>query len=223
MLVGGTRIRTTAAALGPALRQWAPGTTEERFFEVLVSVSEELARARAWDHIELPSRERFRRALERVGCEEEQLAEAAVHLSRAHMRLIADATTVPAGHHALLEELRPRYRLGLVSNFDDTATAYDILLRHGLADYLDTIVVSEALGLRKPHPALIRAGLSGLGLGAEEVLFVGDTLTEDIAGARAAGVAAAWIDAKGRGVPDGGPAPRYVLRSLLDLRDVLAE
>jgi HAD superfamily hydrolase (TIGR01549 family) len=221
MVVGETRLRTTVVALEPLLCQWTPGVTPERFFDTLVSVSEELARARAWDHIELPSRERFRRALERVGCEEEQLAEAAVHLSRAHMRLVADATTVPAGHHALLEELRPKYRLGLVSNFDDTATAYDILLRHRLAGFLDPIIVSEALGLRKPHPALIRAGLTGLGLGPDEVLFVGDTFNEDIAGAHAAGVDAAWIDAKGRGVPDDGPRPRYVLRTLLDLRDVL--
>jgi putative hydrolase of the HAD superfamily len=222
MVVGGTRLRTTVAVLGPLLRQWVPGTTEERFFEALVSVNEELARARTWDHIELPSRERFRRALERVGCEEEQLPEAAVHFSRAHMQLVAEATTVPPGHHALLEELRPHYRLGLVSNFDDTATAYDILLRHRLAGYLDPIIVSEALGLRKPHPALVRAGLAGLGLGAEEVLFVGDTFSEDIAGAHAAGVAAAWIDAKGRGVPDDGPQPRHVLRTLLELRGILA-
>jgi HAD superfamily hydrolase (TIGR01549 family) len=222
MAVGGSLLRTTVAALAPTLRQWVPGASAEQFFEALVAVSEELARARAWDHIELPSRERFRRALERVGCEEEQLPEAAVHLSRGHMRLVADATTVPAGHHALLEELRPHYKLGLVSNFDDTATAYDILLRHGLAGYLDTVVVSEALGLRKPHPALIRAGLVGLGLGPEEVLFVGDTFSEDIAGARAAGVAAVWIDGKALGVPDGAPPPAYVVRTLLELRAVLA-
>src|SRR6266850_1986690 len=178
---------------------WVPDVTLGDFWQALLTVSDEMARVRAYDHVELPSRERFRRALERVGCDEARQAEAAVHLSRAHMALIATATILPDEHRALLEALRPRYRLGLVSNFDDTATAYEILRRHGLLAYLDGVVVSEALGLRKPHPALVRAGLSDLGLGADEVLFVGDTFAEDVLGARAAGVDAAWIDAQCRG------------------------
>src|SRR5205814_1618940 len=132
----------------------------------------------------LPSRERFRRALERVGCDDTRLAEAAVHLSRAHMALIATATILPDEHRALLEALRPRYRLGLVSNFDDTATAYEILRRHGLLAYLDSVVVSETLGRGKPHPALVRAGLVDLGLGPDGVRFVGDAVAR---GAAAAG------------------------------------
>jgi HAD superfamily hydrolase (TIGR01509 family) len=137
------------------------------------------------------------------------------------MGLVATATVLPDEHRALLEALRPRYRLGVVSNFDDTATAYEILRRHGLLAYLDGVVVSEALGLRKPHPALVRAGLSDLGLGADQVLFVGDTFAEDILGARAAGVDGAWIDAQGRGVPETAAPPRFRLRSLCELAPLL--
>ena len=54
-----------------------------------------------------------------------------------------------------------------------------------------------------------------------EVLVVGDTFAEDVAGARAAGLDAAWIDAHGRGVPDGEPAPRWVVRALPELAAVL--
>ena len=219
--VGRERLRSTVAALGDLLREWVPGPAPAEFLQALLSVSEEMARARAYDHIELPSRERFRRALERVGCDDAVLAEAAVHLSRAHMALVADATLLPPAHAALLATLRPRYRLGVVSNFDDTATAYDILLRHGIAPYLDTVVVSEALGLRKPHPALVRVAQRGLGLDASEVLLVGDTFAEDVAGARAAGVDAAWLDVAGRGVPAGETPPRYVLRALPELAAIL--
>src|SRR5712691_10314260 len=102
-----------------------------------------MARVRACDHVELPSRERFLRALVRLGCDEARLGEAAVRLSRAHMACIVDATVLPPAHAALVAALRPRYRLGLVSNFDDTGTAHDILWRHGITPYLDTIVVSE--------------------------------------------------------------------------------
>src|SRR5439155_194172 len=151
------------------------------------------------------------------GCAPGVLAEAAVDLSRAHMALIAAATVLPPAHAELLAALRPRYRLGLVSNFDDTGAAYDILGRHGIARSLDTVVISEGVGLRKPHPAVARAGLRGLGLAAGEVLLVGDTWGEDVAGARAAGLEAAWIDAAGHGVAQGADPPRSVLRALPEL------
>src|SRR5262249_22549928 len=206
--------RTTLGGLGPTLAAWVPDVPLAAFAEALRAVSAELARARTRDHAELPSRERFRRALALVRCADEVLAEAAVDLSRAHMALIAGATGLRRGHGELLAALRPRYRLGVVSNFDDSSTACDILTRHGIAPHLDTIVISEALGLRKPHPAVARTGLRGLGLGAEDVLLVGDTYGEDVVGARAAGLDAAWIDVQGGGVPEGGAPPRYVLRAL---------
>ena len=221
LATGTQRWRTTVAALGPLLAEWLPGGTPEAFWQALLSVSDEMARARAYDHVELPSRERFRRALERMGCDDDRQAEAAVHLSRAHMALIAAATVFPPAHAALVEDLRGRYRLGVVSNFDDTATAYDILLRHGIAPALDVVVVSEAIGLRKPHPAIVRAGVRGLGLAPAEVLFVGDTFAEDVAGAHAAGVDAVWIAGSGRVVPDGPITPRHVVRTLPELRAIL--
>ena len=221
MVVGGRQVRTSVAGLAPALARWAPDTTPELFLEALIRVSDEMARARTSDHVELPARERFRRALERVGCADSALAEAAIHLSRAHMAVIAAATSLPEGHLALLGKLRARYRLGLVSNFDDTATAYEILLRHGLLGLLDTVVVSEGLGLRKPHPAPVRVGVAGLGLEAGEVLFVGDSFAEDVGGACNAGVDAAWIDTDGHGVPEGAEPPRYRLRAFAELGSVL--
>ena len=217
LTVGRERVRSTVAALGPLLAEWVPDVAVADFWQALLAVSDEMARARAYDHVELPSRERFRRALERVGCDDGCQAEAAVHLSRAHMARIVDVTVFPPAHAALLASLRTRHRLGLVSNFDDTGAAYEILLRHGIGPYLDTVIVSEALGLRKPHPALVRAGVRGLGLDAREVVMVGDTWTEDVVGARAAGVDAVWIDAHGRGAPDGEPAPRHVVRALPEL------
>jgi FMN phosphatase YigB (HAD superfamily) len=220
--VDGATMRSTVGALGTLLAELVPDTSPAEFFRALLAVSDEMARARAYDHVELPSRERFRRALERVGCDDAVLPGAAVHLSRAHMACIANATVLPPAHAALLAALRPRFRIGLVSNFDDTATGYDILWRHGIAPSLDAVVVSEAVGLRKPHPVLVQAGLRGLGLAAEEVLFVGDTFREDVVGAQAAGVDVAWIDAHGHGVPDGATPPTYVVRALPDVAPILA-
>ena len=221
LALDGQRLRTTVGGLEHLLAEWVPGVPLATFARALFTVSEEMARARAYDHVELPSRERFRRALERVGCDDDRLAEGAVSLSRAHLELIATATAFPAAHAALLASLIGRYRLGVVSNFDDTAAAYGILLRHRIAGALDTIVISEALGLRKPHPALVRVGVRGLGLEPAEVLFVGDTFAEDVAAASAAGVDAAWIAGPAADVPPGAPPPRFVIRTLPEIAGIL--
>jgi len=219
--VGGRRVHTTVAALGPRLAEWVPGVGLEEFWQVLVTVSEEMARARCDDHVELPSRERFRRTLERLGCDDTVLLEAAADLSRRHMSRIVTATLLPPEHTAVLAAVRARGRVGLVSNFDDTATAFVILERHGVLSQLDTVVVSEAIGLRKPHPAVLRTGLRGLELSASEVLFVGDSFADDVGAAVAAGVDVAWIDATASGVPAGAPAPTYMLRQLSDVLRLL--
>lgn len=219
--IDGKRMRTTVGALGALLAEWVPDATPDAFWHALLSVSDEMARARAYDLVELPSRERFRRALERVGCDDACLPEAALHLSRAHLGVIAEATVLPPAHATLLATLGARFPLAVVSNFDDTATGYDILVRHGIAPHVQTIVISEALGLRKPHPAVVRAGYRGLGVAPEEALMVGDTFAEDIVGARAAGVDAAWIDTAGRGVPATAEPPRFVIQTLPELAAIL--
>jgi FMN phosphatase YigB (HAD superfamily) len=223
MSTGGRTVQTTLAAIAPLAETWVPHVPVGEIFQALMTVSEEMARARGYDHVELPSRERFRRALERVGCEDDVLVEAAMQLSRAHMREIARVTEFPPSHRAVLEGLRPRFRTALVSNFDDTSAAYDILARHGILPYLDAVVVSEAVGLRKPHPALVRAALQSLDLPREAALFVGDNLVEDGGAARAAGVDLAWIDRAGTGVPADVPPPRWTLRAFPELAGVLED
>ncbi len=217
LVVGDRRVRTTVAGLGPLLGEWAPDVTLREFAEALRTVSGEMARVRTRDHVELPSRERFRRALSAVGVDGGRGAEAAVQLSRAHLAGIAETTVLPPAHRALLDAARARCRVALVSNFDDTSTAYEILRRHAVLDAFDTIVVSEAIGLRKPHPAVVRTALAGLGVPADRALFVGDTFGEDVLGAHAAGVDAAWIDARGSGPPPEHQPPRHVIRTLPEL------
>jgi putative hydrolase of the HAD superfamily len=219
--VDGKRIRTTVAALSPLLAEWVPGVTTAEFLQAIFAVTDEMARARVHDLVELPSRERFRRALARVGCDEAHLAEAAVHMSRSHMRGIAAATVFPPAHAALLRTLAARFRLAVVSNFDDSTTACDILTRHGIAPQVNTTVISEGLGLRKPHPAVVRTACRGLEVAPEEALMVGDTFAEDVAGAHAAGVDAVWLDATGKGIPGGATPPRFVVRELPELAAIL--
>jgi FMN phosphatase YigB (HAD superfamily) len=91
--------------------------------------------------------------------------------------------------------------VAVVSNFDDTASAYAILARHGLLERVDAVVISEAVGRRKPHPLPIVAALRSLDVAASDAVFIGDGATADVGAARAAGVTAVLIAPGGNEPP----------------------
>jgi putative hydrolase of the HAD superfamily len=72
----------------------------------------------------------------------------------------------------------------------------------------------------KPHPSIFRSALGLVGAAAAESLMVGDSLLQDVQGARGAGMRAALVCRPGRDArpPDGVP----VLRSLTELPPLLA-
>jgi FMN phosphatase YigB (HAD superfamily) len=219
--IGATSVRTTLGSLGDLLAAYAPGVTPETFWHTLAGVSEEMNQRRQREHVEEPSRERFRRALARVGCDAEACRDGGAALARAHHRALAAVTVLPRSHAALLDELRPRHRLAVVSNFDDTGAVFEILHRHGVLGKVDAVVVSESLGLRKPHPLTVHTALRMLDVRADAALLVGDTFAEDVAAAHAAGIDAAWLDRHARGAPPGATPPRFVLGGLSELPGVL--
>jgi 2-haloacid dehalogenase len=88
----------------------------------------------------------------------------------------------------------------VLSNID-RAELEAVLGYHGLS--FAAVVTSEDVGAYKPAPQMFRRGLEMLGMRAEEVVDIGDSLTADIAGARAAGIATIWVNRRGRPAPDG--------------------
>src|SRR5207247_9799269 len=107
----------------------------------------------------------------------------------------------------LLRRPAERYRLAVVSNFDYTPTALDILERAGVTDLFGTIVVSDEVGWRKPRRDIFDAALSRRGVRAEESLFVGDRADMDVVGAPQIGLAAAGINRDRETLPAGGARP----------------
>lgn len=95
----------------------------------------------------------------------------------------------------VLDELRRNgLKIGLVSN---GAREIDEFVRHhGLT--VDAAVGSRTHGKVKPDPSIFLAALERLGVAAEETIMVGDTLEDDIEGARAVGIRAMLIDREGQ-------------------------
>jgi HAD superfamily hydrolase (TIGR01549 family) len=94
-----------------------------------------------------------------------------------------------------IAELR-RHGLGiaLVSN---TGRDLDEFVRHHRLD-VDAAVGSRAHGRTKPHESIFRAALERLGVAAEEAAMVGDSIQDDLEGARALGITAFLVDRERR-------------------------
>jgi putative hydrolase of the HAD superfamily len=101
-----------------------------------------------------------------------------------------------------LEQLRLRFQLAVVSNFDGRLR---FILQHlGISNYFSYIFISSELGADKPDPEIFRRALKIMYLNADEVLHVGDDLERDWKAAKAAGLLVFRLD-----------RPRNSLRDLL--------
>ena len=82
-------------------------------------------------------------------------------------------------------------RLVVASNWD--VSLHEVLERTGLRERLDGVATSAEVGSAKPAGELFAAALELAGVAAAEAVHVGDSLEEDVAGARAAGIEAVWL------------------------------
>ena len=102
----------------------------------------------------------------------------------------------------VLEQLRPRFQLAVVSNFDGRLR---FILQHlGISKYFSYIFISSELGADKPDPEIFRRALKVMGLNPNEVLHVGDDPERDWKAAAGAGLLVFRLD-----------RPRNSLRDLL--------
>jgi putative hydrolase of the HAD superfamily len=105
-----------------------------------------------------------------------------------------------AGARETLAALRRAgLRTGVVSNADGRAER--LLVEAGLADEIQVIVDSHYEGVEKPDPEIFRRALVRIGADAGAAVYVGDIVSIDVAGSRAAGLRPILMDATG-GYPD---------------------
>jgi putative hydrolase of the HAD superfamily len=141
----------------------------------------------------------------------------------AEHRAWAPARQLGATTHALLDALRARgIKLGLVSNaFDPGWLLHRDLDEMGVGERLDFAVFSSEVGKRKPHPDIFRRALDALKVPAEQAVFVGDRLFEDVRGAGEIGmttVQALWFRADEH--PD-GREPDFQAFTQMDVLNVI--
>ncbi|HEX7197701.1 MAG TPA: HAD family hydrolase [Candidatus Limnocylindria bacterium] len=185
-------------ATHPALAGSDPNRVADRFLEIVEethalwmngSLSVDGLRA-----------ERIRRLVAESGADLD--VDEAAHLASAYRDAYLAARRPVAGAAELLAEVRRRgARVVAVTN--NLVTEQEDKLRHtGLRHLFDELVISEAAGISKPDPAIFSMAVSAAGVPASESVMLGDSWENDVMGAIGAGIAAAWLDRAGRGVPD---------------------
>lgn len=127
-----------------------------------------------------------------------------------------DNMTLPEDAVLVLETLRPRFKLGLITNGPAHIQRRKIE-RFGLAERMDVLVVSGEFGAAKPDPAIFAHALAQLDVAPVEALFVGDSLDHDLDGATAAGMPFVWFNRHNAPPRDDLPAPVTTIQRLDEL------
>jgi putative hydrolase of the HAD superfamily len=122
---------------------------------------------------------------------------------------------VPASLAALAAR---NIRIGLISN---SHRCLDVFRSHFELDGLIDIAVSSSQhGFMKPHPSIFQAALTLAGVSAADAVMVGDSLTQDIDGARRVGMRAVLVRRTATDEST-GDADVPVIRSLAELQGLL--
>lgn len=117
----------------------------------------------------------------------------------ASSRLLADfeaqfpETCVPVPNlYATLEALqRAELRLGLITNGRSSIQGRKVE-RLGIRRFMDVVLISQSIGVRKPDPRIFAEALAQIGVSPALAVYVGDNPDVDIVGAKRSGLHAVW-------------------------------
>jgi putative hydrolase of the HAD superfamily len=128
-----------------------------------------------------------------------------------HFLLYDDVPEVLASLH------RRGLLIGLISNSHRSLASFQSHFE--LEGLISAAISSSEHGYLKPHPSIFEAALGVVGVTAAEAMMVGDSLAQDIEGARRLGMRGVLVARSGRveAALDGVP----VIRSLRELEGLL--
>ena len=124
------------------------------------------------------------------------------------------------GAETLLFELQNDFKLASVTNgISDVQRSR--LANSPFNNFFEPLIISDEVGVAKPAPGIFEILLKEAGVSDRtEVLMIGDSLTSDIAGAEAAGIASCWFN------PDSLPAveeivPDFTIKKLSEIKNIV--
>ena len=160
------------------------------------------------------NRTRFLKPLEHYGIHDVELAD---HLSEDYVYWSPRIVRLVPGTMELLEYLKPKYHLHLITNGFEEVQDTKLTLS-GMKPYFETLTVSEEVGVKKPTPEIFQYALRKAHATAEESLMIGDEMAVDIDGARAAGIDTVLFNPKGEKIIG---ERTFEVKDLLEIKQIL--
>ncbi|MBQ7472129.1 MAG: HAD-IA family hydrolase [Prevotella sp.] len=119
----------------------------------------------------------------------------------------------------LIKELFDWHLLGIVTNFYGNIET--VLREFGLKDYIDEIIESAKVGVRKPDPQIFRKAAKRFAPKPERMMVVGDSYEKDILPAKQVGFQTVWLKGEGwNEAPADTSAADYVITDLKQLKEI---
>ncbi len=122
---------------------------------------------------------------------------------------------------SVVTSLADKFKIGILTNgFKDTQLRK---LEHtAFRDYVDFLISPEDTGCLKPDLTFFTRALDSINAQPHEVVYIGDSLEEDIAGGKQAGLTTFWYNpARLLSAPDATHQPDAILTDLRELLDLL--
>lgn len=113
-------------------------------------------------------------------------------VAEAYRESVTTALSLLPGVESMLETLRARYRVGLLTNGPVRAQRAK-LEALGWQSAFDAALITGELEAGKPHPKAFEAILEELDVNASEAVYVGDDVETDVRGATEAGLEAVQV------------------------------
>ena len=177
--------------------------------EEMIAIRDQFAeevKGAVWNLEEI-RRRAFERTLEHVGCADKELA---AHLNQIYLKHRFEDIELYPDVVPTFDILAPHFKLGLLSNGNTYPE------RCGLEGRFAFVVFSQDVQVVKPDPRIFHITAQRAGCELTEMLHVGDSLKNDVVGARNAGVPCVWLNREG--VPnDTETQPDYEAASLSEI------
>lgn len=135
----------------------------------------------------------FRRLFRGLGLDDLKVEELAEALAAEHEKKHLWCVLNPDAAHVLEGLKGEGMRLAAISNSPD-GSVERMVRDSGAEGYLEFALDSQRVGYAKPDPRIFSEAVGRLGVDAREAVYVGDSYSQDVAGARGAGLSAVLYD-----------------------------
>ncbi|MBE8968528.1 HAD family hydrolase [Nostocales cyanobacterium LEGE 12452] len=122
------------------------------------------------------------------------------NLSQSFWHIFNHSGVMEPNVNEILTVLAGNYRLAVITN-GFVSAQLPRMQAAGIEHFFEEVVVSEAIGFAKPSPEIFHHALSRLNLTAAEVIYIGDSLKHDYAGATQVKMDFCYYNRKNQNLP----------------------